>query len=144
MPCGMLTSARCHPGGRPVLTSAWPMLTSALTGKRVNGPGAHRLVSGSHQQEVPTCQCCVSEKEKGNELVASMLNWASSWPWAAWANSDYFFSSHFLFPSPTDIPAPRVSGASSPCNWTPRVSLCGILCGVPRIRCGAGCDTLSV
>jgi len=82
MPCGMLTSARCHPGGRPVLTSArchpggrpvltsaWPMLMSALTGKRVNGPGAHRLVSGSHQQEVPTCQCCVSEKEKVNELV---------------------------------------------------------------------------
>ena len=77
MPCGMLTSARCHPGGRPVLTSArchpggrpvltsaWPMLMSALTGKRVNGPGAHRLVSGSHQQEVPTCQCCVSEKRK--------------------------------------------------------------------------------
>ena len=45
------------------------MLTSALIGKRVNGPGAHRLVSGSHQQEVPMCQCCVSEKEKGNELV---------------------------------------------------------------------------
>ena len=54
-----------------------------------------------------------------------MSNWASSRPWAAWDNSAHFFSSPFLFPSLADIPAPRVSGVSSPCNWAPRISLCG-------------------
>ena len=67
-----------------------------------------------------------------------MSNWASSRPWAAWDNSAHFFSSPFLFPSLADIPAPRVSGVSSPCNWAPRISLCGISCGIPRIRCSAG------